>query len=236
MRSPRIVIAGAVTLTAAATMAAYGYTLGPSQEAADSSAAASPAARPAVPPAAKPLTAAPAIPPVTGPTTVPPAAKPVARPAKRPPTPTPARPSAPPPGTMTRAQVLARATLWHPHTGQRVPYSQLTTHDGYRTDCSGYVSMALALGRPGPITVGLASSSVTTPIAMSQLQPGDLVIDASGDNNTRHALIFVRWADSRHSAYWEYEQRGGYGTDYRTRTYGLVSGSEYHAYRPKKIR
>lgn len=36
------------------------------------------------------------------------------------------------------------------------------------------------------------------------------------------------------SAYWEYEQRGGHGTDYRTRTYGLVPGSEYHAYRPKK--
>jgi cell wall-associated NlpC family hydrolase len=137
---------------------------------------------------------------------------------------------------MTRAQVLARATLWHPHTDQRVPYSQLRSRDGYRTDCSGYVSMALSLGRPGPITVGLASSSVTTPISMSQLQPGDLVIDANGNNNTRHALIFVKWADSRHSAYWEYEQRGSYGTDYRTRTYGLVSGSEYHAYRPKKIR
>jgi cell wall-associated NlpC family hydrolase len=234
MRSPRIVIAGAVTLTAATTMAAYGYTLGPSQETANSSAAASSAARSVAPPAAKPLT--PQAAPTTGPTTVPPAAKPVSRPSKRPSTPPPARPSAPPPGTITRAQVLARATLWRPHTGQRVPYSQLTTHDGYRTDCSGYVSMALSLGKPGPITVGLASSSVSTPIAMSQLQPGDLVIDASGNNNTRHALIFVKWADGRHSAYWEYEQRGSYGTDYRTRTYGLVSGSEYHAYRPKKIR
>jgi len=234
MRPSRIVIAGAVTLTAATTMAVYGYTLGPAQEAANSSAAAPSAARPVVPPAAEPLT--PQAAPTTGPTSVPPAAKPVPRPSGRPATKPPARPAAAPPGTMTRAQVLARATLWHPHTDQRVPYSQLREHDGYRTDCSGYVSMALSLGKPGPITVGLASSSVTTPISMSQLQPGDLVIDASGNNNTRHALIFVRWADSRHSAYWEYEQRGGYGTDYRTRTYGLVAGSEYHAYRPKKIR
>lgn len=216
MRSSRIVIAGAVTLTAATTMAAYGYTLGPSSQAADSSVAAPPATRqPAEPPP-----------------TMPPAAKPVTRSAERPAK----RPPAPPPGTITRAQVLARATLWHPHTGRRVPYSQLTTHDGYRTDCSGYVSMALSLGKPGPITVGLASNAVSTPIAMAQLQPGDLVIDASGDNHTRHALIFVRWADGRHSSYWEYEQRGGYGTDYRTRTYGLVAGSEYHAYRPKKLR
>jgi hypothetical protein len=34
----------------------------------------------------------------------------------------------------------------------------------------------------------------------------------------------------------EYERRGGYGTGYRTRTYGLAAGSQYHAYRPKKIR
>jgi hypothetical protein len=96
--------------------------------------------------------------------------------------------------------------------------------------------MALALGGPGPITVGLATPTYTTRIAMSQLQPGDLVIDATGTNNTRHAVIFVRWTSDAHTAYWEYEQRGGYGTDYTTRTYGLVPGSEYHAYRPKKIR
>ncbi|MDN3351620.1 hypothetical protein [Actinomadura sp. DC4] len=234
MRTPRIVIAGAVALVAGSSMAAYGYTMGPAQQAADSSAAASSAAKPEIPPAVKPVT--PHAAPPTGPTAVPPAVKAVAKPsASKSPKPS-ATPSAPPPGTITRAQVLSRATLWHPHTDQRVPYSQLTTHDGYRTDCSGYVSMALALGKPGPITVGLASSSVSTPISMSQLQPGDLVVDASGNNNTRHALIFVRWTDSHHSAYWEYEQRGSYGTDYRTRTYGLVSGSEYHAYRPKKIR
>jgi hypothetical protein len=138
--------------------------------------------------------------------------------------------------TITRAQVLARARTWHPHTAQRVPYSQSRTHGGYRTDCSGYASMALALGKPGPNTVGLASSTYSTRISMSSLQPGDLIIDATGNSNTRHVVIFVKWANSAHSSYYEYEQRGSYGTDYRTRTYGLSSGSEYHAYRPKKIR
>lgn len=137
--------------------------------------------------------------------------------------------------TITRDQVLARAKTWHPHTAQRIPYSQVRTHDGYRTDCSGYASMALALPKPGPNTVGLASSQYSTPIAMSQLLPGDLVIDATGTNNTRHVVIFEKWADSAHTAYWEYEQRGHYGTDYRTRSYGLSSGSEFHAYRPKNI-
>jgi hypothetical protein len=137
--------------------------------------------------------------------------------------------------TITRAKVIANAKTWHPHTSSRVPYSQSKTHGGYRTDCSGYASMALALGKPGLNTVGLAKSSVSKRISMSQLKQGDLVIDASGNSNTRHVVIFEKWANSKHTAYWEYEQRGGYGTDHRTRTYGLSSGSQYHAYHPKKL-
>jgi hypothetical protein len=137
--------------------------------------------------------------------------------------------------TITRAQVLANAKTWHPHTAQRVPYSQAKTYNGYRTDCSGYASMALGLGKPGLNTVGLAGSSTSTRIAMSALKPGDLVIDATGNSNTRHVVIFEKWANTAHTSYWEYEQRGSYGTDHRTNTYGLASGSEYHAYRPKKL-
>jgi hypothetical protein len=137
--------------------------------------------------------------------------------------------------TITRAKVIANAKTWHPHTSSRVPYSQSKTHGGYRTDCSGYASMALALGKPGLNTVGLAKSSVSTRIKMSQLKQGDLVIDATGTSNTRHVVIFEKWANSKHTAYWEYEQRGSYGTDHRTRTYGLASGSQYHAYHPKKL-
>lgn len=138
--------------------------------------------------------------------------------------------------TITRATVLSRAKTWHPHTSSRIPYSQSRTHGGYRTDCSGYASMALALGKPGANTVGLASSSISKRISMSALKAGDLIIDSTGDSNTRHVVIFVKWANSKHTSYWEYEQRGSYGTDYRTRTYGLSSGSQYHAYQPKKIR
>jgi cell wall-associated NlpC family hydrolase len=137
--------------------------------------------------------------------------------------------------TISRAKVIANAKTWHPHTSSRVPYSQSKTHGGYRTDCSGYASMALALGKPGLNTVGLAKSSVTTKIKMSQLKQGDLIIDATGTSNTRHVVIFEKWANSKHTSYWEYEQRGSYGTDHRTRTYGLASGSQYHAYHPKKL-
>ncbi|MFD0684221.1 hypothetical protein [Actinomadura fibrosa] len=137
---------------------------------------------------------------------------------------------------VTRAQVIANAKTWHPHTSKRVPYSQNKTHGGYRTDCSGYASMALRLPKPGPNTVGLASSKYSKRIKLSQLQKGDLIIDAIGSNTTRHVVIFEKWANSKHTSYWAYEQRGGYGTDHRTRTYGLSSGSQYKPYRPLNIK
>ncbi|MFB4306273.1 hypothetical protein [Actinomadura sp. GTD37] len=134
-----------------------------------------------------------------------------------------------------RSEVIERARTWNPHSSDRVSYSQVRSHEGYRADCSGYVSMALGLPKPGENTVGLTSSRHTSRIAMSELKKGDLVMDAEGTNTTRHVVIFEKWADGDHTSYWAYEQRGRYGTDYRTRDYGLDSGSEYKAYRPTKL-
>ncbi|WP_416974802.1 hypothetical protein [Streptomyces sp. 4F14] len=135
----------------------------------------------------------------------------------------------------TRQRTLERAATWLTANGGRpVPYSQ-NAHwsDGYRQDCSGYVSMALGLRTPGETTVGLAGNrGITRPIGMGELQPGDLVIDAIGNSNTRHAVIFERWNDAAHTSYLAYEQRSGPGTSHRTLTYGLNAGSEYKAYRP----
>ncbi|MFA1539958.1 hypothetical protein [Actinomadura monticuli] len=137
--------------------------------------------------------------------------------------------------TDERSEVIERARSWKPHSADRVPYSQVRSHEGYRADCSGYVSMTLGLPKPGQNTVGLTSSRYTERIKMSELKKGDLVMDAEGTNTTRHVVIFEKWANSRHTSYWAYEQRGRYGTDYRTRDYGLDAGSEYKAYRPKKL-
>ncbi|MEO3811464.1 hypothetical protein ABGB17_20930 [Sphaerisporangium sp. B11E5] len=136
---------------------------------------------------------------------------------------------------VSRQSVIDRAKTWNPGTPQRVPYSQSKYHNGYRTDCSGYASMALGLKAPGPNTVALASPSISSPIAMSALLPGDLVIDAIGDSNSRHVVIFEQWANPGHTSYWAYEQRGGYGTDHRVLTYGLNAGSQFRAYRPRVL-
>ncbi|GAA3787996.1 hypothetical protein GCM10022226_03190 [Sphaerisporangium flaviroseum] len=137
---------------------------------------------------------------------------------------------------LTRAQVIARAKTWKPGTAQRVPYSQTKTYGGYRTDGSGYASMALRLGAPGPVSTGLVSAVHSRPIPISELRPGDLVIRATGPAAARQVIIFDKWADTRHRSYWAYQQRRGYGTDHRRLTHGLSPGAGFLAYRPLNVR
>ncbi|NXY98396.1 hypothetical protein HYE82_29285 [Streptomyces sp. BR123] len=139
---------------------------------------------------------------------------------------------------ITRAQVLARAKTWlTADNGRPVPYSQTKRwKDGYRQDCSGYVSMALGLSKPGPNTVSLKNDGFTRRIAMKDLAPGDLVIKANSNNaDRRHVVIFDGWADSAHTAYKSYEQAGGVGTRWKQHSYGVNGRDGYHAYRPVNI-
>jgi hypothetical protein len=133
--------------------------------------------------------------------------------------------------------VIERARSW---LTPSVSYSQIAFHDNeygrYRTDCSGYVSMAWALpGKPpnlhgGLDTVGLATVSFTT--SKDELLPGDVLLRANGTNLTRHAAIFSAWIDPEHKAYWGFEQAGGIGTTYRVITYPYEHGaSHYHNHR-----
>ncbi|MDI5964450.1 hypothetical protein POF50_007000 [Streptomyces sp. SL13] len=145
-----------------------------------------------------------------------------------------ARPAVVQPAAYSPATTISRAKTWLTAVdGHQVPYSQTATHGGYRTDCSGYASMALELPKPGPNTVGLATSTYTTKITMAGLKQGDLVIDSTGTNLTRHVVIFDKWTSSAHSRYWVYEQKGGTGTAHDEVDYGL-GGDQFHAYRPKK--
>ncbi|NGO45918.1 peptidoglycan-binding domain-containing protein [Streptomyces ureilyticus] len=140
--------------------------------------------------------------------------------------------------TLSPDTMINRARTWlTADNGAPVPYSmERNWKDGYRQDCSGYVSMALGLGKPGLNTVGLADSSVTTRLSStSQLKKGDLLIDYSTtDGDFRHVVIFEKWANASHSAYWAYEQRGTYGTTHRQLSYGIGSDN-YDPFRPVKL-
>ena len=76
---------------------------------------------------------------------------------------------------ITPLESYARATtIWTPGT---VTYSQVQTHspDGYRQDCSGYVSLCWALATPGENTVSLVTEDWMREIPVDQLRMGDAV-------------------------------------------------------------
>jgi cell wall-associated NlpC family hydrolase len=138
---------------------------------------------------------------------------------------------------ISRNRVIERARSW---LVPGVSYSQVAFHENeygrYRTDCSGYVSMAWALpGKPpnrhgGLDTVGLAS--VSAEIGKDELRPGDVLLRIEGTNLTRHVVIFAAWAGMERAAYWGYEQAGGIGTTYRVVPYPYEHGAgHYRQYR-----
>ncbi|MCX2954069.1 hypothetical protein [Lentzea sp. NEAU-D7] len=147
-----------------------------------------------------------------------------------------------PEAQISRGEMLKRAATWlTANNGKQVPYSMSEYwKDGYRQDCSGFVSMAANLGntdpKGGPNTVALATAKYTTPIKIADLKPGDLLIDPVDEpgDDFRHVVIFEKWTKADRSQYMAYEQRGGHGTDHRVLTYGLQN-TKYKPYRLKNV-
>ena len=90
--------------------------------------------------------------------------------------------------------------------------------DGWRRDCSGFVSMcwnipSLTHGFFGGMnTVSFVSTGLVSRIDKAELQPGDAVglLGLGTDGAGGHIVIFEAWADPEQKAYFGYEQvRGG---------------------------
>ncbi|OYP17411.1 hypothetical protein CFC35_25310 [Streptomyces sp. FBKL.4005] len=110
--------------------------------------------------------------------------------------------AAPTPAT-TRTEIINRAKIW---VAAKVPYSMYAFwSDGYRQDCSGYVSMAWGLPS-NEWTGSLAQFGVK--ITKDQLQPGDILLYHNPDNPEKgsHVVIFGGWTDHTHTYYTAYEQ------------------------------
>ena len=104
----------------------------------------------------------------------------------------------------TRAEIITRAKKW---VDAKVPYSmEAYWSDGYRQDCSGYVSMAWGLpGNEWTGTLGQFGEKVTK----EELQPGDILLFHNPQSPERgsHVVIFGGWKDYTHTSYLAYEQR-----------------------------
>ncbi|MER5640312.1 peptidoglycan-binding protein [Kitasatospora sp. NPDC002227] len=129
---------------------------------------------------------------------------------------------------LTRAQILARAQKW---VDARVPYSMSKYRDGYRTDCSGFVSMAWGLS--GNHWTG-DLDQYGTRISKAELKPGDMLLfhNSASPQRGSHVVLFVEWANSQHTRYTVMEQAGGLGAVKRTIPYAYTShASSYVPYR-----
>jgi len=105
-------------------------------------------------------------------------------------------------GAISRDTIISRAQRW---VDLGIPYSQTSRFEGYRQDCSGFVSMAWVLPTPGRTTRDLAQLCV--PITKDQLQPGDILLKPGS-----HVAIFAGWVDPERTRWRSLEQsnsRGG---------------------------
>ncbi|MFJ8669083.1 peptidoglycan-binding protein [Streptomyces sp. NPDC093600] len=103
----------------------------------------------------------------------------------------------------TRSEIINRAKRW---VNVQVPYSmERYWSDGYRQDCSGYISMAWSL-RANEWTGSLDRFGER--IDRTELQPGDILLFHNPANPTKgsHVTIFGGWTDYTHSSYVAYEQ------------------------------
>ncbi|CCH30162.1 hypothetical protein ABZ816_38225 [Actinosynnema sp. NPDC047251] len=88
----------------------------------------------------------------------------------------------------SRSETQTRSQSW---LDQRVPYSQQACHRNdfgdYRTDCSGYLSMAWGLTHSRTTST---LHEVATEVPRADLLPGDALV------HHNHAALFIRWADA----------------------------------------
>ncbi|MDQ1295945.1 MAG: hypothetical protein QG608_3832 [Actinomycetota bacterium] len=130
--------------------------------------------------------------------------------------------------TVTPDQIRRRAASWQTtwHNGP-VPYlSSVNPTDwfqGYRRDCSGYVSMVLGLPGPGLTTGQLAGDDITVPLAKDDLRLGDLMINP-GIGADGHVVIFDHWTDETRRHYVGHDLSGSHGTRTRVLPYPYTDG------------
>ncbi|MGW2378336.1 MULTISPECIES: hypothetical protein [Kitasatospora] len=102
-----------------------------------------------------------------------------------------------PDGSITRSEILQRAQSW---VDEQVPYSQSSawsdSNGSYRSDCSGYISMAWHLSS-ALTTVTLPSVS-TKLNSYDDLLPGDALDRYDNGNYNIHVVLFAGWTDSSH--------------------------------------
>ncbi|MFK0280425.1 peptidoglycan-binding protein [Streptomyces sp. NPDC090499] len=133
---------------------------------------------------------------------------------------------------ITRTQIINRAKTW---VTAKVPYSMsLYWTDGYRQDCSGYVSMAWGL--TGNEWTG-SLDQFGTKITKEELQPGDMLLFHNPDDPEKgsHVVLFGGWTDYTHTSYTVYEQTPPHARSQATPYAYWTNSAKYVPYRYKGL-
>jgi hypothetical protein len=134
---------------------------------------------------------------------------------------------------ISRSEVIARAHFW---LTKNVQYSQEASYPdpegrNYRTDCSGFASMAWHLEK-SYTTATL--DDVSEPISRSELKPGDILLKRV--NGAGHAVVFEKWTNEEHTlANFIAESSPANDMNYYQNKSPGIWGSEYKAFKYKKI-
>ena len=125
-----------------------------------------------------------------------------------------------------RKSAITRGFTW---LDGNVQYSQSKTHGGYRTDCSGFVSMCWQAGTPGETSSTFATSSDFGFLgSYNDLLPGDAI-----DDPGHHIVLFLGWDDSAHAGACVLEQAStASDMQFRVRTTASLKSGGYKPLRP----
>lgn len=132
----------------------------------------------------------------------------------------------------TRDEIIRRARTW---IAAEVPYSMREYWaDGYRQDCSGFVSMAWNL--PGNEWTG-SLDKFAQRISKDRLEPGDMLLfhNPKDPQKGSHVVIFGGWTDYAETHYIAYESARPYARRQAT-PYGYWdNATRYVPYRYKGL-
>lgn len=131
-----------------------------------------------------------------------------------------------------RRNAIERGFQWY---DDQIPYSQSNQHNGYRTDCSGFVSMCWELGHSYTTANFIDDTSEwSTLSSFDDLLPADAMVFRSGGSG--HIMLFLGWNDSKQSQACVLEQAStAEDMQFRARTTDSLHSSGYHAIRASKF-
>ncbi|MBK7585001.1 MAG: hypothetical protein IPI67_33025 [Myxococcales bacterium] len=131
-----------------------------------------------------------------------------------------------------RRTAIERGFAWY---DAQIPYSQSKQYDGYRTDCSGFVSMCWELGNSYTTANFVEDTGNWSSLgSFDELTPADAMVYRSGGSG--HIMMFVGWNDAARTEACVLEQAStADDMQFRARTTDSLQAGGYHAIRATKL-